>query len=152
MGTAGVRLDSRVSHIIINKYRIIRELTELQRQNPAERWRHNVVDVWSPQSAFEINIMFLVAAVTGYLLILVMTDDQTMFSNFPRTNSIENIELIDGFWQLNYQSRMIPAVRLLVLVSGTVSSQWRATDGWELRADIVSSSQDVINTYPVNCR
>ena len=41
--------------------------------------------------------MFLVAAVTGYLLILVMTDDQTMFSNFPRTNSIENIELIDGF-------------------------------------------------------
>ena len=73
--------------------------------------------------------MFLVAAVTGYLLILVMTDDQTMFSNFPRTNSIENIELIDGFRQLNYQSRMIPAVRLLVLVSGTVSSQWRATDG-----------------------
>ena len=67
--------------------------------------------------------MFLVAAVTGYLLILVMTDDQTMFSNFPRTNSIENIELIDGFRQLNYQSRMIPAVRLLVLVSGTVSSQ-----------------------------
>ena len=73
--------------------------------------------------------MFVVAAVTGYLLILVMTDDQTMFSNFPRTNSIENIELIDGFRQLNYQSRMIPAVRLLVLVSGTVSSQWRATDG-----------------------
>ena len=71
--------------------------------------------------------MFLVAAVTGYLLILVMTDDPTMFSNFPRTNSIENIELIDGFRQLNYQSRMIPAVRLLV--SGTVSSQWRATDG-----------------------
>ena len=67
--------------------------------------------------------MFVVAAVTGYLLILVMTDDQTMFSNFPRTNSIENIELIDGFRQLNYQSRMIPAVRLLVLVSGTVSSQ-----------------------------